>query len=184
MLENAQALIEMAENNQTHESLLCACSVIVSAESLEQGIFSSLKLFGEYYSSQHGVPFEDTPVSDIMAGSLRYRMLKTPETISEQQYSLNRESPYLEYLHDLISKRNLLLHIEEDATTLVEGVDDEVIELIDGLFVIPVMEDEPVPWNQVTLAEARRSLAAVSLYEQEVNSLPMEPGELLAEASA
>jgi hypothetical protein len=100
--------------------------------------------------------------------------VEAPAVLSRGAFRIRVSSPRAQTIHELITLRNVLLHIREDPVVLVEGRDPEVFRLSEGLYAITVDTNlVRNPWSDVRLTDAKASLVAVRLYLETVLQGPM-----------
>jgi hypothetical protein len=191
-ITRAERLMELAEKQEEDSGLLLGCAILLLASALDQALMTHLRNLSNFYKTVEQIDDMDNPAEQLLRESFWNRILKTPEISNNVRYRLNHRSPYYGFLRDLINRRNQLMHIEEHPIELVldlgENIDIEKINITgcttvydpnlptsawinpDGVIHVNFNTKEIIDntWNKITPAEARRSLAAVNLYNDHV----------------
>jgi hypothetical protein len=185
-LKRAERLIELAHKEPDCQDALLGSAIVLIAVALEQALTSSLRM--AVISPQlEGDTDLLTKGLDLLNDSAWQRVKGSPQVIAQPEpFELTSRSDYVQYLRDLIGRRNSLLHIEEGPVEVeveIEGPDpvgDDQLRLAfrkatdkamqpDGLLASALRTAQVSDgWGTVTPAEARRSLAAVNLYLEAV----------------
>jgi hypothetical protein len=108
------------------------------------------------------------PEADLQDKSLWFRLKATPEILRVNPFKLNYKSVTVSYLRDVVTRRNYLVHIEEEPILFEHELPEtngNPVE-ISIQFTPEQMKEiyESNPWEQVTIAEVRRGIRAVTVY--------------------
>jgi hypothetical protein len=203
-VNRARRLISLAENGDDKDKeTLLGCAILLLAIALEQAITSRLKLLNEYYKApENAYPMNDsnkkiTPKSVLGTNSLKFRLLKTPELNPDYPARINIRSDLVQFLLDLIVRRNNLMHFAEEPVTFEISTDSQDMTNSDSteysssssieyttLYEAEINPESQKlllgdnPWKEISLAEARRSADAVEFYLDHVIGNP-GPCEML-----
>jgi hypothetical protein len=181
-LKKADEILVMAKRHPEHAETLAACVVILIAAALEQAVVSVLTDAAHRISSDERIDFSETLPGMLCKDSIRNRILLLPKVLTGGQFELVRQSRVIGHLHDLISLRNRLVHMEEAAVHLTE-VSREMRKEGDKMIIsIPLPQN---PWSLVTIAKAVAFRTAIDTYFREVlfpESGQIRRGEIVVEA--
>jgi hypothetical protein len=163
MIKDAGSLLALADSHPELKSTLAACASLIVAVALDQGTKTVLSSV---------ISAEDDPrqadCRELMKpeeSSLRRRVTRLPVVLTGGRYSLRSRSPHVDALHDLITLRNVLMHVNEDAKIQHTSIPWPVP---DG-FQLSVSTSLPsTKWFSVTPEKANAYRAAVELYAEEV----------------
>jgi hypothetical protein len=181
MIERLDGLLALAAESPEHAKTLAACTVILMAAVLDEGTQACLSNAAAIYAADLDVDPADTEFAIAQNHSLRRRMMEVPELCTDGKLRLDRSKPAVSRLHSLISVRNRLVHIREDAVVL-DNTDPSVC--FEGNELRIVVDPPSNPWDSVALEEALSMRAALKLYYDEVLSTfgqEIHPGEIVTE---
>lgn len=130
MLQKVDELQKLAEERPSNERTLAACMVVMLAEVLEQGTSSILDHMAFLQATDFGISQKETPSALLRKESVRQRMLHLPSALSLGEFELDTQNQNVKSLHDLITLRNSLMHVQEGA-----HVGEQPIEFDDSGFV-------------------------------------------------
>lgn len=179
MLKMADELLSLAAERTNHEKALAACATMILAVALEQGVMNTLQFKAKTYAYHNNVDITETPYEALLKEdtSLRKRMVELPKVLSDGNYQLDPASPYFQRLHDLISRRNELLHIQDEVHVIKPSPADVIIEEDGSTRVsFPPPKLPEFAWDKITVEQARGFQEAVGAYFEEV--LDTNPDEL------
>lgn len=162
MVDEADFLIALSDarpiKGDLHRKTLAASAAVVLAVCLDQGTSGILDYFIQTKRASGGAAAFQTLLSE----SLRQRVIRLPEVVTNSKLQLNKNSPHVFALHELISLRNGLMHIREEA-------DIEYLNYVPGDKEIALPEPRiNNPWFFVRLEDVQRFREAVALYAEEV----------------
>ena len=169
MLAEADFLIELAEaqppNGNFHRGTLAGSAAVLLAVGLDQGTLSVLDTAAQT-ADAIGVATAAARYRDLHQDSLRRRVVLLAEVKSSLQFRLDHRSPHVRALHDLVSLRNDLMHVTEEA-----GISDfetlsDLVKIQSGLEIPSPLDANP--WLSVRLDVVRAFRTAVDLYMNEV----------------
>jgi len=196
-VKRAAQIIALAEQPEgPDQDTLLGCAMLLLAVALDQALTTHLRMLSDFYQSEGDHPPVPNPAEVLQESSFKARLFRTPEISHIYPARLRANSDYVDYLTELIDRRNSLMHfaehpasfdidIETDRmpmgvrTTLDPSLATGVRSLEDGILTVNVNPDDMShavsgnPWGNVTPAEARRSLAAVEIY---LNRVLGDPG--------
>jgi hypothetical protein len=163
----AERLLAISEEHEEDNDPLLGCSIVLLATALDQSLSTTLKKLCLEYDSdeQWALP---NPADDLQDKSLWYRLKTTPEILHINPFKLNFRSEHVSYLRDVVTRRNSLLHIEEEPISFdFEFPDGD--EIPSKIIVTLTREQQKelfkdTAWKQVTIAEVRRGIRAVTVY--------------------
>ena len=168
-LKKADIVLSLAATSPEIATTLSACAVVILAASLEQGILAALSSAAANCAAEEGVRISDTPHAPLSRSSLRRKMQEVPKVLTGGRFQLNPGSRHTKALHELITLRNKLVHIDEEALVLNES--DPQVSIKDD--VVKITVSLPVnPWITITLKKASTYRDAVEIYFREVLSPP------------
>ena len=198
-LDRASELIHMSEAFEGREQhTLLGSAMLLLAIALEQALTTHLMTLSAFYRASGDNATADKAQS-LKNAAFKTRLFQAPELSHIYPARLNTRSDYVDYLTELIERRNSLMHIVESPVSFELDADDDELRkglrisydsaeetgstsLTDGFLTVNVNPRDVAragnPWRDVTPAEARRSLAAVEMYADRVLSDPA-PCELL-----
>ena len=178
----AERLLAISKEHEEDSDPLLGCSIVLLATALDQSLSAKLKNLCIKYDSdeQWALP---NPAADLQEKSLWYRLKTTPEILQINPFKLNFRSEHVSFLRDVVTRRNSLLHIEEEPISFdfEFPVGDEIPSKI--TFNLTQEEANEIfkdtAWKQVTIAEVRRGIRAVSVYLHALAGDPYAEVELL-----
>ena len=209
LLKGAGRLAELAAQHPEDAPVLAACITVMLGEVLEQGTLTELSHSALHEAEGNPKNIKITASARLREQSVRVRMVRLPEILSKGAFRLDKDSPHVKALHDLINHRNLLMHVNEPSQ-IVSKDQDRVTEFrfepdggtrnstaatnSDGKMVISDEDGNLIferdiklyksPWTTITLEQAIIYRRAVELYAQEILTLDdsFEPGILVRPA--
>ena len=111
-----------------------------------------------------------------------FRMIEFPELRTNGELVLDRRTREVSLLHELISLRNHLVHVRNDAIFL-ESTDSRIS--LEGNTLTVVVDEVPTtPWLSVTLEKAQAIREALEIYYHEVlfpSDREIRPGRIVTE---
>ena len=183
----AASLISMADGitSKDQETLL-GCAILLLAIALDQALITRLREFSEFYASIDNPPTPN-PADILLYESFKKRILRTPEINPTYPARINTKLDYIKYLLELVEHRNELMHFAEEVACFDIDLETNSFEseltFSDQNRVTATKTDDtnethfkfevtdPArgnPWKNITIAEARRDLAAVTMYTEKV----------------
>jgi hypothetical protein len=137
------------------------------------------------HSAVEELGYDSVEYYDLMRASLKRRVLELPELLTDKEMQINRKSPKVRALCELIDFRHSLLHAREGMhrkNIFIEwdGENDPQINL-DELMGSELKSIRP-RWDVLTLADANKFKMSVLAYDREVLSPAPEnikPGEII-----
>jgi hypothetical protein len=161
----ARSLMSLAGERREHASALAASAALAIASALEQDVHSCYRGVVESRGFDNRDDLPQALPDDFEHMSLRHKMRTLPAWLTNGRMELNRRSPYVDALHDLITLRNALLHVV-DEPLLLDDSDGRVTVDEEGLRVdIPLTT--PL-WFSQTLENTTRLMTAVELFHEQV----------------
>ena len=171
-LQRADTLITLVEKDPGMADPLLGSAIVLIATAIDQLVNHWLK------SAAHQLdPFHENestnPALELLDKGLWTRIRRSPEVSTVAPFVLDARGDYGTYLRELVDRRNDLVHIDEDVVEFdvmvndaseddVEGARDALLKAIEDGALESIRLNQP--WAEVTIAEARRSLAAARLY--------------------
>lgn len=164
----ARKLLKLCEKNKESQSALAGCCIILLAAALDQSTSTILKDKAMNQVNAENDIFEETESGKLSKESLRTRFLSLPFILSEGKYDINRNSQYTKLIHDLISLRNQLAHVEELPLTIPNSKVKIAFNQNGETSNIscPVPQN---PWTNITFKKAEKIQEAVDIYFKEVS---------------
>ena len=199
-IERAAHIITLAEHADGYDQdTLLGCAMLLLAVALDQALSTHLSMLSDFYQSTANPPPVPNPAEVLRKDSLKTRLFRTPEISHIYPARLKKDSDYVDYLTELIDRRNSLMHFTERPVSFDIETDqmpsNARVNLDSSLpSRIPILSNDNLtvslnlidpegpmgisPWGNVTQAEAQRSLAAIQMYCDRVLSDP-GPCEIL-----
>lgn len=126
-LSDAEEFINLADKNQELSKTLYASAIVILLSFLEKITKSFFVDAAHRTAKYEEVDYKSTIPFRQSEMTLRQRMQLLPEVASDNKYKLNGQSTLVTTLHEMISKRNELIH--RDNLTLTVNL----AEIMDGL---------------------------------------------------
>jgi hypothetical protein len=161
MLDKADFLIALGEAYPTEKDTLAASAAIILAICLDQGTLGVLDMAVQTAQAVDA-PREAAAFKALLSDSLRRRVVGLPELLTNSKFHLDKRSVQVRAIHDLITLRNDLMHVYEEA---------DVSSFKDAATIKLPEPQIANPWLFVRLEGVREYRVAVGLYYQEVLSL-------------
>lgn len=160
-LEEAKHLVCLAERHPDQRSLPALASVLFTV-ALEDAIRS---MIAERCANAAAAGVLQHAFDSIRNDSLRHRMQALAAIVARGFFTVSGRRAEAAALHNLISLRNRLIHVDEFVRELDEH-DDAVTVVEDKLHVKIEMPQDP--WFEIGSDDARKFGEAVDCYLQEV----------------
>lgn len=161
----AEEVLSLANQHPDAAPALVASAIIILAAALEQATRSVLSDEAKRIAMEEEINYSETLPGKLYKKSLWLRIESIPLVLTHGQFRLISENPIAEQLRELVTLRNRLVHINEEAIHLIGPNEQVRIEDDHVIVKVPV----PVnPWGEVTLAKAEGFRNAVNTYFQEV----------------
>jgi len=109
---HAERLLAIAEERMEDSIPLLGCSILLLATALEQSLTTTLKGLSLHYDAAELWDLSNQ-AADLQDKSLWFRLKATPE-ILVNPFTLNPRSETVCFLRDVVTRRNALVHIEEE----------------------------------------------------------------------
>ncbi|MDW7730068.1 MAG: hypothetical protein SCJ94_08705 [Bacillota bacterium] len=174
-LEDAKRLIDLASRNKETEKLLSACSIVLMATVLEQVTKTIISKEAKSYAEKYELPIAHTPQMVYLNKSLRSRMFAIPELMSSGKYTLSNSNRHIKMLHEIISLRNSLVHMEDDTYLEKVGDGNKLNVTINHLnkdngnsISIEGIALPEMPWSSISLPKAQLCCEAIEKYIREI----------------
>jgi hypothetical protein len=190
-MARARELLDIAQKLPEHSNTLAAAATIFLVTALEQSIDSSLEIEITQSRSQLASgkvnPQHVAKLDDFNNSTLRNRMAHLPNVLTRGKSDLNPNDPHLKLLHKMISIRNKLTHISEEAHVVpIENVKDEQhfeepttqceVALGDRTFPVQIPDSwfRPAGSDVLTIELVEGFYEATELYERAIYNIFVE----------
>jgi hypothetical protein len=170
-IKRAERLLALSEEHEEDSDPLLGCSILLLTTALDQVLNTTLKRLRIEYDAEGNEALSDRATS-LQDKGLWQRLRDTPEILHSIPFKLNPKSEYVGFLRDLVQRRNCLVHIEEEPISFeidIPPADSFPTKTLN----IQLPHEQSVEyrsvleantWKQVTSAEVRRGIRAVSIY--------------------
>jgi hypothetical protein len=160
MFDNADFLLALGEANseKQHQTILAASAAVVLAVCLDQGTLFVLDI-ADQTAHAAGAQSEVAALRALLGDKFRRRVMRLPEVLTNSTFQLAPRSPEVRAIHDLITLRNELMHVTEEA---------DVLDFESNAPITLPAAKVTNRWLMVGLEEVKRYRAAVKLYVDEV----------------
>jgi hypothetical protein len=164
-MKEAEGLLSLAQTNPKQLRSLAACATILLAVALEQSMKTIISFQAECVAIEEDVPIEETAYYQLLKEPLREKLQTLPDLLTAGEFRLNYGSGIITQLERLITKRNKLVHIDEQPTHLVTPDSALTVheERIEARYSIPFNA-----WLRVSQLEAETYHHAVRCFLNEV----------------
>jgi hypothetical protein len=164
-LKRADALMALAERNAEDAKTLAACTAIVLAAALEQGIQTKLTESAELTSFEEDIDISDSKAVPFYKSSPWHKVKNLPSILTDDKFCLDVDHRLSKLLKELIVTRNKLVHIDEQAIHLTSSSNQVRIENNHAVveFFVPLSI-----WETITLEKVKDFREAVTVYFREV----------------
>ena len=130
MLAEAEFLIGLAEAHPVgvdfHQTTLAASAALILAVTLDQGTLNVLDHAAKVAQATDARR-QAADIQDLLSESLRRRVIRLPEVLTNSKFQLDGTSRQVRALHDLITLRNDLMHVNEEADNLDCTIDEGLL---------------------------------------------------------
>jgi hypothetical protein len=165
MLDEADALLALAASNPIRQQTIASCSTVLLAAALDQGTLTVLARLAVIEAHQKRAGPGAAPCTVLYQESLRRRITRLPEVLTDSRLCLDARSVHVQKLHDMVSKRNELMHVIEEPEVERSQLPEEPTEEWMVNLGTPAITN---PWLLLRMEDAKAFRTAVQHYVDEV----------------